>query len=169
MVYSPLFSPKLILPSPVKPSSNPASSSHSYFPSVQCNSKKRDFPLPAVASFTYPPVQVDYLESEFSGHGVTFEDINDSCVVKMRLDNGSVASLMLPSGLITSYKAPMWHGGTLELLHTCVSEGEDGGAAIQGGVSLDFNCLTDGVSWSPTTWVLRDVRGNPQEHIQVNL
>ncbi|KAA8519048.1 hypothetical protein F0562_016178 [Nyssa sinensis] len=123
-----------------------------------------------VASVSYPPINVDYLDSEFSGHGVSFAAISDCCVVKMGLDNRSVANLMLPSGLITSYKAPMWHGGTLELLHTLVSEGESGGAIIQGGVSLAFKCERDGgVSWSPSTWALNDVRGNPQEFIQVEL
>lgn len=116
---------------------------------------------------------MDYLESEFSGHGVTFEDISDSCVVKMGLDNGSLATVMLPSGMITSYKASMWHGGLLELLHTSVSEGEDGSdPMIQGGVSLAFKCESDddgGVSWSPNTWALRDVRGNPEKSIQVEL
>ncbi|THG13156.1 hypothetical protein TEA_029882 [Camellia sinensis var. sinensis] len=32
-----------------------------------------------------------------SGYGVTFEDISDSCVVRMGLDKGSAASLMLPA------------------------------------------------------------------------
>ncbi|KAG5555452.1 hypothetical protein RHGRI_006190 [Rhododendron griersonianum] len=140
------------------------------------NTKKRYFPLPGVASIPYPvpaPINVDYLESEFSSHGVTFEDISDSCVVKMGLENGSLATVMLPSGMITSYKASMWHGGLLELLHTSVSEGEDGSdPVIQGGVSLAFKIESDddgGVSWSPNTWALRDVRGNPDESIQVEL
>ena len=51
---------------------------------------------------------------------------------------------MLPSSLITSYKTPMWHGGTVELLHTSVSKGENGGAVIQAGVSLAFDCCSDG-------------------------
>ncbi|GFZ03710.1 hypothetical protein Acr_16g0003340 [Actinidia rufa] len=84
--------------------------------------------------------------------------------------NGSVATLMLPSGLVTSYKVPMWHGGVVELLQTSVSEGEDGEAVIQGGVSLAFNCEGDGgVSWSPSTWALGDIRGSPQESILVEL
>jgi hypothetical protein len=85
---------------------------------------KREFPMPAVASIPYQPINVDYLEGEFSGHGVTFEGegFGDSCVAKMGLENGNTAILMLPSGLITSYKTPMWHGGTVELLHTSVSK-----------------------------------------------
>ncbi|KAG5546985.1 hypothetical protein RHGRI_012873 [Rhododendron griersonianum] len=42
---------------------------------------------------------------------------------------------------------------------------------IQGGVSLAFKIESDddgGVSWSPNTWALRDVRGNPDESIQSN-
>lgn len=114
---------------------------------------------------------MDYLEGEFSGHGVTFEGIGDSCVAKMGLDNGSTATLMLPTGLITSYKTPMWHGGTVELLHTSVSEGDEGEAVIQGGVSLALNC-DDGdneVPWSPSSWALRDIRGHSKDSIKVNL
>ncbi|PPS17569.1 hypothetical protein GOBAR_AA03029 [Gossypium barbadense] len=89
---------------------------------------------------------------------------------KMGLDNGSTATLMLPSGLITSYKAPMWHGSTVELLHTSVSEGDDGEAVIQGGVSLALNYEDDNeVPWSPSTWVLRDIRGNSKDSIKVEL
>ncbi|XP_059647314.1 protein NDH-DEPENDENT CYCLIC ELECTRON FLOW 5 [Cornus florida] len=172
MVYNSLISPKFIPLSPPKPATN-LFSLHPYLPyiPIQYSINKRDFPLPAVSSIPYPPINVDYLENEFSGHGVTFTTISDSCVVKMGLDNGSLVSLMLPSGLITSYKAPMWHGGTLELLHTSVSEGESGAAAvIQGGVSLAFKCESDGgVPWSPSTWALHDVKGTPQGSIQVEL
>ncbi|KAF4346466.1 hypothetical protein F8388_023324 [Cannabis sativa] len=38
----------------------------------------------------------------------------------MALENGSTSIVMLPSGLITSYKAAMWHGGTDEMLHSSV-------------------------------------------------
>lgn len=145
---------------------------HSHLPSrsLQYSNKKREFPLTSVASIPYQPINVDYLKEEFSGHGVTFEEIGDSCIAKMRLENGSAATLMLPSGLITSYKAHMWHGGTIELLQTTVSEGEDGNPLIQGGVSLAFNFETDcGTSWSPSTWTVHSIRGSPQESIQVCL
>ncbi len=63
----------------------------------------------------------------------------------------------------------MWHGGKVELLHTSVSEGEYGDAIIQGGLSLNFNFLTDDgqVSWSPTSWVMHNIKGNAEESIQV--
>lgn len=123
-----------------------------------------------MASIPYPPVNVDYLEREFSGHGVTFAELGDSCVVRMGLESGSMATLMLPSGLVTSYKVPMWHGGTLEMLHTTVSEGENGGGKIQGGVSLAVKCGSeDGFSWSPNTWALTGVTGDPQDSIEVEL
>lgn len=135
---------------------------------IKWNNRKREFQLPSVASVPYPPINVDYLETEFNGHGVSFASIGDSCVVRMKLDNGSLVSLMLPSGLITSYKAPMWHEGLLELLHTVVSEAEDGGGFIQGGVSLALKCESDeGVVWSPSNWALHDVSGSPEEFIQV--
>ncbi|KAF2306951.1 hypothetical protein GH714_022700 [Hevea brasiliensis] len=132
--------------------------------------KKREFPIPSVASIPYEPINVDYLEEEFSGHGVTFEDIGDSYIAKMKLENGSAATLMLPSGLITSYKAHMWHGGTVELLQTTVSKGEDGNPVIQGGVSLAFNFGSDGETlWSPSTWAVHAIRGSPQDSIQVTV
>ncbi|KAM0980346.1 hypothetical protein PS2_013330 [Malus domestica] len=153
--------------------------------STSNNSKKREFPAASVAasssiSFPYqPPINVDYLEQEFSGHGVVFKAIGDSCVAKMELDNGSKAIMMLPSGLITSYKASMWHGGTVELLQSSVSESEENGVssaaaaiAIQGGVSLAFDCSSEvgqQVPWSPTNWALHQITGNPQDHIQVEL
>ncbi|XP_059292240.1 protein NDH-DEPENDENT CYCLIC ELECTRON FLOW 5 [Lycium ferocissimum] len=135
-------------------------------PHLHYSSLTRNIPLPGVASISYP----EYLESEFSGHGVTFTGVNESCVVRMALENGSIANLMLPSGLITSYKAQMWHGGTMELLHTTVSQGQDGSAVIEGGVSLACNCENDeGLSWSPSSWALHQVKGDPQGSIQVEL
>ncbi|XP_011010134.1 PREDICTED: uncharacterized protein LOC105115061 isoform X1 [Populus euphratica] len=143
---------------------------HLHSSSLQYSSKKRGFPLPSVASIPYQPINVDYLEEEFSGHGVTFERLSDSCVAKMTVENGSSVTLMLPSGLITSYKARMWHGGTVELLQTSVLEGEDGSAAIRGGVSPAFNFDSDGeISWSPSTWALKDIRGDSHDTIQVEM
>ncbi|CAK9155930.1 unnamed protein product [Ilex paraguariensis] len=168
IVYGTLFSVQFNSLPPIKPVTK---TTFPYLPSstLHC-SNKRDFPLPAVSSIPYPSINEDYLQSQFSGHGVTFSDIGDSCVVRMGLENGSVATLMLPSGLITSYKAPMWHGSTLELLHTSVSEVESGGAVIQGGVSLAFKCESEEkVSWSPSAWALHQVRGSPQEYTQVEL
>ncbi|KAJ8637470.1 hypothetical protein MRB53_011737 [Persea americana] len=128
---------------------------------------KRDRSLLALASSSHSPNNVDYLESEFGGHGVDFTGIGDSCVVKMELEDGSTANLMLPSGLITLYKPHMWHGGMMEVLHTAVSEGQDGGPVVRGGVSMDFKCgSSGGITWSPSTWALHDVRGSPQDSIQ---
>lgn len=168
MACSPFFSPCF---SPIW-STKPTKLSISLLPSHLSTpfqySNKREFPLAAVASVPYIPANVDYLEREFSGHGVTFEGLGDSYVVKMGLENGSLARLMLPSSLITSYKAPMWHGGTLELLHTTVTK-EDSGAVIQGGVSLALECESDGgISWTPSSWILQDVRGDAEQLIQVS-
>ncbi|MCD7450496.1 hypothetical protein HAX54_006698 [Datura stramonium] len=166
-----LFSPNIISDSPI---SRSPSKSISIFPHLcsplHYRSLTRNIPLPGVASITYPPIDMEYLESEFSGHGVTFTGVNDSCVVRMELENGSIAKLMLPSGLITSYKAQMWHGGTMELLHTTVSEGQNGSPVIEGGVSLACKCENDeGLSWSPSSWALHEVKGDPQGSIQVEL
>lgn len=133
---------------------------------------KRELIVPRVASIPYQPINVDYLEEEFSGHGVTFQGIGENCVAKMGLENGSTAILMLPSGLITSYKAAMWHGGTDEMLHSSVTEEDEVkgpvAAAIQGGVSLDLDFTSgDGVSWSPSNWALQNIRGTSEDSIQV--
>ncbi|KAH7522775.1 hypothetical protein FEM48_Zijuj07G0174200 [Ziziphus jujuba var. spinosa] len=171
---SPVFSPTLLpFSSTIKPSKCP------YF---HYKTKELLVPSISVASISYPlppqPLNVDYLENEFSGHGVTFEGIGESCVAKMGLENGSSAILMLPSGLITSYKAAMWHGGTDELLHSSVSEDASGAAAIEGGVSLAFNLASfdgdgdgdgDQVSCTPTNWAVQDIRGDSKDSIQVEL
>ncbi|XP_077245395.1 NDH-dependent cyclic electron flow 5 [Tasmannia lanceolata] len=131
---------------------------------------KGGFSLFVSATSSTSPINVEYLEREFSGHGVSFAGLGESCVVRMGMENGSMASLMLPSGLITSYKPHMWHGGTVEVLHTSVSEGEDGDALIQGGMSVGLGCESDGgMSWCPSIWSLHDVRGSPQKSIQVEL
>ncbi|KAJ1398344.1 hypothetical protein SESBI_31184 [Sesbania bispinosa] len=53
--------------------------SHTYLPSsatyIGHNQCKREFPLPSVASVPYQPINFDYLEEEFNGHGVTFEGV----------------------------------------------------------------------------------------------
>ncbi|CAL9162269.1 unnamed protein product [Musa hybrid cultivar] len=143
---------------------------HLPFPSLRRRHKRQISVTAALASSISVPINLDYLETEFSGHGVTFEAIGDSCVVKMGLVNGSVASLMLPCGLITSYKPYMWHGATFEVLHTTVSEGADGAAVVRGGVSMDFEIGGDGsIPWSPSSWSLESVRGSPEKSIQVEL
>ncbi|XP_066320077.1 protein NDH-DEPENDENT CYCLIC ELECTRON FLOW 5-like [Miscanthus floridulus] len=118
------------------------------------------------------PLNVEYLAAEFAGHGVSFEPVGSSCAVKMALRNGSVAHVLLPSGLVTSYKPAMWHGTVTEVLHTNVAEGPGGRAVIRGGVSVDLRCAgADGV-WSPSAsgaWSLRDVRGNPTTSIEIEL
>ncbi|KAK3405232.1 protein NDH-DEPENDENT CYCLIC ELECTRON FLOW 5 [Eucalyptus grandis] len=132
-------------------------------------------PPPRVASIPIPPMNADYLADEFSGRGVAFEAIGDDCVAKLSLDDGSSAVLMLPRGLVTSYKAPMWHGAKMELLQTVVSEGEDGGGAeVRGGVCVDVGVEGEGeedgrVSWRPRDWAVRDVRGNSGDSVQVEL
>ncbi|RCV40905.1 hypothetical protein SETIT_9G092700v2 [Setaria italica] len=126
----------------------------------------------AAAAPSPAPVNVEYLAAEFAGHGVGFEPVGGSCAVKMALSNGSVAHLLLPSGLVTSYKPAMWHGTVTEVLHTNVTEGPGGRAVIRGGVAVDLRCATGGGGggWSPGgAWSLRDVRGNPTTSIEVEL
>ncbi|KAH6812578.1 hypothetical protein C2S51_026340 [Perilla frutescens var. frutescens] len=113
----------------------------------------------------------EHLQSRFKRRGVSFTGIGDSCVVGMELDNGTAAKLMLPSGLITSFKPQMWHGGTMELLHTSVSES----AVIQGGLSLALRCHiineedADANSWSPNAWTLHQLTGTPHDSFQLEL
>uniref|UniRef100_A0A0F7CYY3 NDH-dependent cyclic electron flow 5 n=1 Tax=Francoa sonchifolia TaxID=23250 RepID=A0A0F7CYY3_9ROSI len=170
-LFSPHFTPissknpsKLQIPFP---SNLPFTHNTSQF---STNMRKFHFPIPAVASIPYQPINIDYLEQEFNGHGVTFESVGDICVAKMTMENGSTVSMMLPSGLITSYKAPMWHGGIIELLHTAVSQGENGrNPVIEGGVSVAIDCESEGLSWSPISWSFRSITGNPRESIQIEL
>ncbi|KAL3631611.1 hypothetical protein CASFOL_024595 [Castilleja foliolosa] len=103
---------------------------------------------------------------ELKTHGVTFTSLGNSRVLRMALENGTSAKLMLPSGLITSFKPEMWHGATLELLHTTVSSS----AAIQGGLSLSLALSLDKTQqWSSNDWALQEVNGNPENSIQVKL
>ncbi|CAL4919066.1 unnamed protein product [Urochloa decumbens] len=126
-------------------------------------------PLPSPA----PAVNVEYLAAEFAGHGVGFEPVGrSSCAVKMALSNGSVAHLLLPSGLVTSYKPAMWHGTVTEVLHTNVAEGPGGRPVVRGGVSVDLRCAAASAAggWSPNgAWSLRDVRGSPNTSIEIEL
>ncbi|XP_030488347.2 protein NDH-DEPENDENT CYCLIC ELECTRON FLOW 5 [Cannabis sativa] len=167
----------LFLPNPIHFSTKKLVTNQTLFSSsspdyihFKSSNDKRQLIVPRVASIPYNPINVDYLEEEFSGHGVTFQGIGDNCVAQMTLENGSTAILMLPSGLITSYKAAMWHGGTDEMLHSSVFEEEKGSASIQGGVSLVLDFTTEYAhSWSPTNWALKNISGNSQHSIQVEL
>ncbi|KAL8041680.1 hypothetical protein ABFX02_10G179700 [Erythranthe guttata] len=116
----------------------------------------------------------DYLEREC---GVSLKEIGDDCcVMSMALDNGgSSAKLMLPSGLVTSFKPQMWHGATMELLHTSVSAAASdeiiNPPLVQGGLSLALSCQNDinGIPWSPNDWSVHQVTGTPQDSIQIQL
>ncbi|CAO2822058.1 unnamed protein product [Amaranthus hypochondriacus] len=143
------------------------------------NFNKRHIQLPIQASsnsISYPqppPFNLNYLKREFSSHGVSFTELGNNYVMRLLSENGSAASILMPSGLITSYKPKMWHGSSIEVLHTCVSEeksSDGGGVSIQGGVSLALNCVgEDGFLWSPLTWVLNDVNGSSDDSIQVEI
>ncbi|KAI4341174.1 hypothetical protein MLD38_025931 [Melastoma candidum] len=115
----------------------------------------------------------EYLSEEFGGHGVSFKSVGDTChVAKMVLDNGSTAVLMLPHGLVVSYKVPMWHGERMETLRSFVVEGDAGEGVVRGGMFLDLAFEDeDGFSWRLNTkgWTIRDVRGDPGEFIEVEL
>lgn len=94
-------------------------------------------------------------------------------MVEMEVENGSSAKLLLPSGLITSYKPLMWHGGCMEVLHTIVSGDSDqeSSASVQGGVGLHLNYTADedGTCWSATDWAVHSVSAKPDDAIQVTL
>uniref|UniRef100_A0A0D9VZ03 Protein NDH-DEPENDENT CYCLIC ELECTRON FLOW 5 n=1 Tax=Leersia perrieri TaxID=77586 RepID=A0A0D9VZ03_9ORYZ len=124
-------------------------------------------PAPSPPAAPSPP-NVKYLAAEFAGHGVSFEAVGGSCAVKMELRNGSAAHLLLPSGLVTSYKPAMWHGASTEILHTTVSQSRSPAAAavIRGGVSLDLRCSSFAAGGN---WSLRDVRGSPTGSIEIEI
>ncbi|CAN1132272.1 Protein NDH-DEPENDENT CYCLIC ELECTRON FLOW 5 [Linum perenne] len=147
-----------------------------YLSSYHPNNRRSSFLLRSVYSpnqknLHIPPLNVDYLEQEFGGHGVKFQTLEETCCVgKMKMSNGSSAKFLLPQGLITSYKPKMWHGGTMEVIQTSVAAaaagGGDGGAVIQGGVSL---AMRIGDGWSPIGWGVADVRGDSSDCIEVEL
>lgn len=76
--------------------------------------------------------------------------------------------MTMPGGMVTSYRPMMWHGAVEEVLHTIVSDTGDGTAKLQGGVSVDFQCIgKDADVWAPREWMLRGVKGRPNQSIQV--
>ncbi|XP_074305059.1 protein NDH-DEPENDENT CYCLIC ELECTRON FLOW 5 [Silene latifolia] len=111
-----------------------------------------------------PSFNVDYLQTEFGCHGVAFKDLGQSYVIKMVVENGSAASVVLPAGLVTSYKPKMWHGSSVEVLHTSVTQDPAGTPVILGGVSPFLEVFNDeGFSWCPVNWVLNGVHGSCEE------
>ncbi|XP_078436003.1 NDH-dependent cyclic electron flow 5 [Wolffia australiana] len=155
---------------PNSPSVSPANR-----PTITSNSplgRPRRTNISCQAVSPLPRINVDYLEREFGGNGAQFRAIGDGCVVALRLEAGGTASIVLPAGLLSSYKPLMWHGSPVEVLHTTVSEAANRGAAICGGVSLDFWFARVGEEsggWSPRVWDLRCVTGSPESSIQVEL
>lgn len=119
-------------------------------------------PPSAAAASSYFPIDVEYLKREFSGHGATFEDIGETCVAKLKLDNGSSANVMLTRGMVTSYKVKVWHGGKVELLHTWVEQEQE--VVIRGGVSSAFSLSDDSNEWS-----LHGITGDSENCVQVEL
>ncbi|KAF3337291.1 Protein NDH-DEPENDENT CYCLIC ELECTRON FLOW 5 [Carex littledalei] len=133
--------------------------------------RKKSFSLYASSQSTqHPPVNLDYLKREFAGPGVSFESIGSGlgCAISLKLDNKSTANMTMPGGMITSYRPMMWHGAVEEVLHTIVSDTGDGTAKLQGGVSVDFQCIgKDADVWAPRGWMLRGVKGRPNQSIQI--
>ncbi|KAF8051113.1 hypothetical protein N665_1795s0007 [Sinapis alba] len=124
------------------------------------------FHLSAAAASSYFPIDVEYLKREFSGHGATFEDIGETCVAKLKLDNGSSANVMLSRGMVTSYKVKVWHGGKVELLHTWVEQEEEEEVVIRGGVSSAFSSSSDDTN---NEWRLHGITGDSNDCVQVEL
>ncbi|KAL0696444.1 hypothetical protein Bca4012_063624 [Brassica carinata] len=128
------------------------------------------FHLPPPAASSYFPIDVEYLKREFSGHGATFEDIGETCVAKLKLDNGSSANVMLTRGMVTSYKVKVWHGGKVELLHTWVEqEQEEELVVIRGGVSSAFSSSDSDESDDINEWSLHGIIGDSANCVQVEL
>ncbi|CAA0296760.1 unnamed protein product [Arabidopsis thaliana] len=111
------------------------------------------------------PIDVEYLRREFSGHGATFEDIGETCIARLKLDNGSSANVMLTRGMITSYKVRVWHGGKVELLHTWVEQEEEE-VVIRGGVSSAFSSSDSDES---NEWRLQGISGDSKDFVQMEL
>ncbi|CAE5960225.1 unnamed protein product [Arabidopsis arenosa] len=134
------------------------------------NFKRLESSVPPSASAAASPafpIDVEYLRQEFSGHGATFEDIGETCIAKLKLENGSSANVMLTRGMITSYKVRVWHGGKVELLHTWVEqEDEEEDVVIRGGVSSAFNSSdSDDIN----EWRLHGISGDSKDCVQMEL
>ncbi|AAG50849.1 Protein NDH-DEPENDENT CYCLIC ELECTRON FLOW 5 [Arabidopsis thaliana] len=132
------------------------------------NIKRLESSVPPSASASASPafpIDVEYLRREFSGHGATFEDIGETCIARLKLDNGSSANVMLTRGMITSYKVRVWHGGKVELLHTWVEQEEEE-VVIRGGVSSAFRSSdSDEIS----DWRLQGISGDSKDCVQMEL
>ncbi|KAJ6349451.1 hypothetical protein OIU77_006933 [Salix suchowensis] len=173
MALSSLFSPSFNSIPFTNPTNRHLCNYHPHLHSscLQFSSKKREFPLPSVASIPYQPINVDYLEEEFSGHGVTFEGLGDSCVAKMTVENGSSVTLMLPSGFnhILQGSHVAWRHSRAA---ANISLGGGGRRCCntRRGFSGALKFDSDGeISWSPSTWALQDIRGDSRDTIQVEM
>ncbi|KAL0897196.1 hypothetical protein Bca101_081157 [Brassica carinata] len=96
-----------------------------------------------------------------------FEDIGETCVAKLKLDNGSSANVMLTRGVVTSYKVKVWHGGKVELLHTWVEQEQE--VVIRGGVSSAFSSSDSDESDDINEWTLHGITGDSNDCVQVEL
>ncbi|KAJ1704180.1 hypothetical protein LUZ63_003959 [Rhynchospora breviuscula] len=151
--------------------SNSKYQSHVIAQTQYMRKRKKNFSLNAFSPSTQPlPLNLDYLKREFAGPGVVFEPIpaGHGCSVRLTMDNGSIANVTMPGGMITSYQPQMWHGANMEVLQTMVSRSDDGITKLQGGVSVNFQCSSDDTDvWALRGWVLRGVKGKPDKSIQI--
>ncbi|XP_010501154.1 PREDICTED: protein NDH-DEPENDENT CYCLIC ELECTRON FLOW 5 [Camelina sativa] len=146
---------------------------NSSFPSLPLqfnkNVKRLESYLPPSASAAASPafpIDVEYLRREFSGHGATFQDFGETCIAKLKLENGSSANVVLSRGMVTSYKVRVWHGGKVELLHTWVEQEEED-VVIRGGVSSAFSSSdSDEII---NDWRLHGISGDLKDCVQMEL
>ncbi|EOA38104.1 hypothetical protein CARUB_v10009573mg [Capsella rubella] len=124
--------------------------------------------IPSASAAASPafPIDVEYLRREFSGHGATFQDIGETCIAKLKMDNGSSANVMLSRGMVTSYKVRVWHGGKVELLHTWVEQEEED-VVIRGGVSSAFTSSDSDDEINE--WRLHGISGDSKDCVQMEL
>ncbi|KAJ7514268.1 hypothetical protein O6H91_23G036000 [Diphasiastrum complanatum] len=113
------------------------------------------------------------LQKKFAGSkAVRFQQKGNLVMMELKAEKGSTARMLLPQGLITSYKPSMWHGGFEEMLHIETSE-VDGVPKAEGGIGLNFS-YADGepgsiLSESSQIWELEDILEEPSGTVQVML
>lgn len=106
--------------------------------------------------------------SDYKEKGNKFDTgAGETCIAKLKLDNGSSANVMLTRGMITSYKVRVWHGGKVELLHTWVEQEEED-VVVRGGVSSTFSS-SDSDDDETNEWRLHGISGDSKDCVQMEL
>lgn len=124
-----------------------------------------------IAASSAAPISADVHEERFGQKGVSFKDAAGLSIVELKIENGSSARIVLQTGVVSSYKAAMWHGGVEEMLHTQVSaSGIAQGPVISGGIVLsvsEFEKAEESLLSTDQCWNVEEVTSDPSQYVQV--